>query len=48
MRSVYLQPNKAVFDVNALDVDAYAHSMVRPSPNLNPDTGPRIPSSLNP
>jgi ATP-dependent RNA helicase DDX10/DBP4 len=32
LRSIYLQPNKEVFDVNALDVDAYAHSMGLPNP----------------
>uniref|UniRef100_A0A7S0KT76 ATP-dependent RNA helicase n=1 Tax=Micromonas pusilla TaxID=38833 RepID=A0A7S0KT76_MICPS len=32
LRSIYLQPNKDVFDVNALDVDAYAHSMGLPNP----------------
>ena len=32
LRSVYLQPNKEVFDVNALDVEAYAHSMGLPNP----------------
>jgi ATP-dependent RNA helicase DDX10/DBP4 len=32
LRSIYLQPNKDVFDVNALDVEAYAHSMGLPNP----------------
>jgi len=32
LRSVYLQPNKAVFDVDALDVEAYSHSMGLPNP----------------
>jgi ATP-dependent RNA helicase DDX10/DBP4 len=38
LRSVYLQPNKAVFDVDALDVEAYSHSMGLPNPPPRPCT----------
>ena len=32
LRSVYLQPNKDVFDVDALDVEAFANSVGPPNP----------------